>query len=137
MNLKDLQKMRLQFKKEGKNKEANIIMMLIDYSQKLAKEVNNEVNEIFIQKGLKKYIKQVEDSIKNGIESAKEELEFLKELGKDILPKELSEEEIENILKQKINEIGDNFGKIMGSVKNIPGINMQKTAKILKNLIKK
>ena len=31
MNLKDLQKMRLQFKKEGKNKEANIIMMLIDY----------------------------------------------------------------------------------------------------------
>ena len=84
MNLKDLQKMRLQFKKEGKNKEANIIMMLIDYSQKLAKEVNNEVNEIFIQKGLKKYIKQVEDSIKNGIESAKKEMEILKEFSEKI-----------------------------------------------------
>jgi uncharacterized protein YqeY len=136
MTLIELQKLRIISKKEGNNEKSNIIMMIIDYSQKLAKEDNNEVNEKYIQKGLKKYIKQVEDSIKNGIESAKKEMEILKEFSEKILPKELNSNDLENLIKDIIKKVGNNFGNIMKELKLIEGVNMKKASEIVKNLLK-
>ena len=136
MTLKELQKLRIISKKEGNIEKSNIIMMIIDYSQKLAKEDNNEVNEKYIQKGLKRYIKQVEDSIKNGIESAKKEMEILKEFSEKILPKELNSNDLENLIKDIIKKVGNNFGNIMKELKSIDGVNMKKASEIVKNLLK-
>ena len=136
MTLKELQKLRIISKKEGNIEKSNIIMMIIDYSQKLAKEDNNEVNEKYIQKGLKRYIKQVEDSIKNGIESAKKEMEILKEFSEKILPKELNSNDLENLIKDIIKKVGNNFGNIMKELKSIEGVNMKKASEIVKNLLK-
>jgi len=137
MTIQDLKKEMFKAKKENKIK-ANVLMMLIDTIQKIAKEDKNDVNEKYIQKGIKKYMKQVEDSIKNGIESAKKELEILKEYGEKILPKEKSDEELIKIIKNLINKIENpNIGKIMQELRKIDGINMKKASNLVKDFLNK
>jgi len=137
MTIQDLKKEMFKAKKENKIK-ANVLMMLIDTIQKIAKEDKNDVNEKYIQKGIKKYMKQVEDSIKNGVESAKKELEILKEYGEKILPKEKSDEELIKIIKNLINKIENpNIGKIMQELRKIDGINMKKASNLVKDFLNK
>jgi len=124
-------------KKENKVK-ANVLMMLIDTIQKIAKEDNNDVTEKHIQKGIKKYIKQIEDSIKNGVETAKEELNILKEYADKILPKEKSDEELIKIIKDLINKMENpNMRDIMMKLKKIDGINMKKASNLVKEFLNK
>jgi len=137
MTINDLKKEMFKAKKENKVK-ANVLMMLIDTIQKIAKEDNNDVTEKHIQKGIKKYIKQIEDSIENGVEIAKKELNILKEYADKILPKEKSDEELIKIIKNLINKMENpNMKDIMMKLKKIDGINMKKASNLVKEFLNK
>lgn len=129
MTFKELKIMRM---KDKENK--NYIMMLIDTIEKLAKDKNpKDPNpDLFIIDGLKKSIKQVEDSIKNGVD-AENELNFLKKLADDILPKQLSDAELTTILHDLVSS-GKNFGECMKELKGRQDIDMKKASSMLKDI---
>jgi len=130
MTIIELKKMMIKAKKEDKTK-ANALMMLVDTAQKIAKEKNEEVTEKHIIEAAKKLAKMARESIDAGIEEAKKELEIYEEF----LPKMLSEEETEKLLKDIINEIGSkNIGEIMKRLKQRGDVDLGLANRLLKNL---
>jgi len=130
MTIIELKKMMIKAKKEDKTK-ANALMMLVDTSQKIAKEKNEEVTEKHIIEAAKKLAKMARESIDAGIEEAKKELEIYEEF----LPKMLNEEETEKLLKDIIEEIGGkNIGEIMKRLKQRGDVDLGLANRILKNL---
>ena len=129
MTFKELKIMRM---KDKENK--NYIMMLIDTIEKLAKDKNptNPNPDLFIVDGLKKSIKQVEDSIKNGVD-AEDELNFLKKLAEEVLPKQMSDDELEVVLHNLVAS-GKNFGECMKELKVRQDIDMKKASAMLKEI---
>lgn len=140
IKLIDLKKDMMKAKKEDKFK-ANVLMMLIDTIEKLAKEkepINTNYDK-YIKDGLKRYIKQVEDAIENGVQEAKKELEILKKYSKKILPPQLSETELKHIIIEYINDNpGIKLGQIMGYLKKTFGdrVDMKKANKIANQILK-
>ena len=130
MTIIELKKMMIKAKKEDKTK-ANALMMLVDTAQKIANEKNEEVTEKHIIEAAKKLAKMARESIDAGIEEAKKELEIYEEF----LPKMLSEEETEKLLKDIINEIGSkNIGEIMKRLKQRGDVDLGLANRLLKNL---
>jgi uncharacterized protein YqeY len=140
IKLTDLKKDMMKAKKEDKFK-ANVLMMLIDTIEKLAKEkepINTNYDK-YIKEGLKKYIKQVEDAIKNGMENAKKELEILKKYAEKILPPQLSEIELKHIIIEFINDNPQaKIGQIMGYLKKTfaDRVDMKKASQIVNQILK-
>jgi len=140
IKLTDLKKDLMKAKKEDKFK-ANVLMMLIDTIEKLAKEkepINTNYNK-YIRDGLKRYIKQVEDAIKNGVQEAKRELDILNKYSKKILPPQLTETELKHIIIEFINDNpGAKIGQVMGYLKKTFGdrVNMKKASEIANQILK-
>jgi len=139
MKFIDLKKEMMKLKRTDKDK-ANTLMMLIDTIEKMAKDKNpkNPKPDLFIVDGLKRYIKQVEDAIKNGMEEAKEELKFLKKFGKDILPKQFDSVQLKHIIVEYLNDNPNaKMGQVMGYLKKTFGekVNMKEASNILKDLV--
>jgi len=118
MNILELKKLMFKYKKENPTKSKNLVM-LIDTIQKLAKENKKSENDMIID-GTKKYIKQLEDSLKNGM-NVKDELDFI--LSLNLIPKMKNEDEmktiIQNILSNEKFELPKDFGKIMSKLKQL------------------
>jgi len=138
MKLIDLKKEMMKLKRTDKNK-ANVLMMLIDTVEKMAKEKNPKKPEpdLFIVDGLKRYIKQVEDAKKNGMD-VENELNYLKELGEDILPKTLNESQLMHIIVEFKNDNPDaKMGQIMGYLKKNFGdeVDMKMASKLVKEVL--
>jgi len=130
MTILELKKMMMKAKKEDKTK-ANALMMLVDASQKIAKEKGEEVTEKTIQEAAKKLAKMAKESIDAGMEEAKKELEIYE----SFLPQMLSEEETEKIVKEIIDEIGGkNMGEIMKRLKARGDVDMALASRIIKSL---
>ncbi|NUU98676.1 glutamyl-tRNA amidotransferase [Marinitoga sp. 1154] len=108
-----------KFMKEKNSKALNAIKILKTEIKKAEVEKQRELNEEEILTIIRKQIKMRRDSIEQYsnagrndlVEEEKYELEILQQY----LPPEMSDEEIENIVKDIINEIGENakFGQIM------------------------
>ncbi|MEO1958465.1 MAG: GatB/YqeY domain-containing protein [Nautiliaceae bacterium] len=130
MTLLELKKMMMRAKREDKTK-ANALMMLVDTSQKIAKERGVDVDEKIIGEAAKKLTKMAKESIDAGIKEAKKELEVYKEF----LPKMLSEEETKKVIQEIINEIGSkNMGEIMKRLKQRGDVDLGLASKIIKSL---
>jgi hypothetical protein len=133
MEIKTLKNKLLEVKKEKNKIKANSLIMIIDSIEKIAKEKNENISEEHVIKGIKKYLKQLEDA-KSSFMPVEEELQFVKELAKEILPSELSEEETKLIIcyliKNKLN-----FGQIMKELKKY-NVNMKKASSLVKELLK-
>ena len=130
MTITELKKMMIKAKKEDKTK-ANALMMLVDSAQKIAKEKQQDVDEKIIQEAAKKLAKMAKESIEAGMEEAKKELEIYK----NFLPKMLSEEETQKIIKEIIDEIsGKNMSEIMKKLKARGVVDMALASQIIKSL---
>ncbi len=130
MTITELKKMMIKAKKEDKTK-ANALMMLVDSAQKIAKEKQQDVDEKIIQEAAKKLAKMAKESIEAGMEEAKKELEIYK----NFLPKMLSEEETQKIIKEIIDEIsGKNMSEIMKKLKARGDVDMALASQIIKSL---
>jgi len=137
MKLIELKKEMMKLKRIDKSK-ADTLMMLIDTIEKMAKSKNpkNPEPDLFVVDGLKKYIKQVEDAKKNGMD-VEDELKFLKELGKDILPETMSESQLLHIITEyKIDNPDVKIGQIMGYLKKNFGnqVDMKMASNIVNQL---
>jgi len=137
MKIIDLKKEMMKLKRTDKDK-ANVLMMLIDTVEKMAKEKNpkNPEPDLFIVDGLKRYIKQVQDAKKNGVD-VQNELDFLKELGKDILPQTMDETQLTHIIVEYKNDNPDaKMGQIMGYLKKTFGdkVDMKMASKIVNQI---
>jgi len=133
MTLQNLKKELLKAKKEKNKIKSNSLMMIIDTIEKIAKEKNEKVSEVHIQKGIKKYLKQLEDARANFM-PVEDELKFVKDLAKQILPKELDKNEIIEIVEKCLAE-NYNFGQIMQELKKHP-VNMKEASQIVKDMMK-
>ena len=135
IKLMDLKKEMMKLKRTDKEK-AGTLMMLIDTIEKMAKDKNpkNPEPDLFIVDGLKRYIKQTEDAKKNGM-NVDNELNYLKELGKDILPEVMDETQLTHIITEYKNDNPDaKMGQIMGYLKKNFGdkIDMKMASNLLK-----
>jgi len=135
MKMIELKKLMFKYKKEAPNK-AYALMMLIDTIQKLAKEKKKSEDEMIVE-GTKKYVKQLEDSMQNGMD-VKDELDFI--LSLNFLPKIKSKDEmkiiIQNILSSNEFTLPKDFGKIMGQLKKLNDgtFDMKVASQILKEI---
>jgi len=139
MTLLELKKMMMKAKKEDKTK-ANALMMLVDTIQKLQKEDKNQKDEIeYIKQGVKKYLKLLEDSEKNGVD-VNDEKQIIQSIADKVLPKQLTETELNGIIDRLIAENPNKpIGFFMGELKKKFGerVNMQLASQIVKNKLKK
>ena len=111
ITFKDLKKDRLKSMKIDKVK-AEALMMLIDKIEKLAK-VNNSDPDLFIIDGVKKYLKELNDSKSTGM-NVEDELKIINEYAEKILPKQLNETIVSQIIIELINDDPKiNLGYIM------------------------
>lgn len=111
---------------KNKNKIATITYRsILDNAQKYAKnDGNRELNDDDIIKAIKNEIKQLEDLyqfVKNDSDKTVELIEKI-DYCKEVLPKQASEEDILNYLKD--NNIEKNIGICMKSLKEHFGSNM-------------
>ncbi|KLO25039.1 GatB/YqeY domain-containing protein [Marinitoga sp. 1155] len=132
-----------KFMKEKNSKALNAIKILKTEIKKAEVEKQRELNEEEILTIIRKQIKMRRDSIEQYsnagrndlVEEEKYELEILQQY----LPPEMSDEEIENIVKDIINEIGENakFGQIMGlAMKKLKGkVDGNRVNSIVKKLL--
>jgi len=136
MTIIDLKKKMFEYKKHKNKVAADALMMLIDTIEKIAKEKNNDPNK-YINQGIKKYLKQLEDAKKNGVDN-KEEYEVIKKLAEKILPKELNNNELKHIIIEwKNDNPNGKLGMLMGWLKKNFGerVNMKKANEIAKEIL--
>jgi len=139
MTLLELKKMMMKAKKENKIK-ANALMMLVDTIQKIQKEDGNKKDEIeYIKQGVKKYLKLLEDSAKNGV-NVEDEKKVIEQIASSVLPKQLTEEELNGIINKMIeNNPGKPMGFFMGELKKkfADRVDMKLASKIVNEKLKK
>tara|TARA_A100001037_G_scaffold303765_1_gene338640 strand:- start:8102 stop:8506 length:405 start_codon:yes stop_codon:yes gene_type:complete len=78
---------------------------------KLLEGRGEELNDNTVLKVIKKFEKSIKENINRGSESAEIELKWLE----PYLPKMMSSDKIEEIVKDLIEKGSDNIGKIMGA----------------------
>jgi len=101
-NITNLKKEMLLAKKRKDKDTANTLMMLLDYTQKIAKEKNEEPNTEHLKQAVKKYLKIIEDAEKSGVES--KEKEIILKIKKEIFPPEFTETELTHIILEFYND---------------------------------
>jgi len=112
-NIANLKKEMLLAKKRKDKEVADTLMMLLDYTQKIAKEKNEEPNTEHLKQAVKKYLKIIEDAEKSGIKS--KEKEIILKIKKEIFPPEFTETELTHIILEFYNDNPNvKFGQVLG-----------------------
>jgi len=131
-NINDLKKEMLLAKKRNDKEKANILMMLLDYTQKIAKELNEEPNNEHLKQAIKKYLKIIEDQEKNGIKT--NEKEIILKIKKEIFPRQFTEIELTHIITEfKFDNPTAKPGQILGWLRKQFGdrVDMKLASKIV------
>ncbi len=131
-NVQELKKEMLKSKKTDKAK-SSVLMMLLDYTQKIAKEKREEPNKEHLKQAIKKYFKIIEDQKKNGLVDNYEE-EILNKIKDQNFPKQFGETELKHIILEYKNDNPDaKTGQIMGYLKKTFGdrVNMKMASKLV------
>ncbi|KAF2955039.1 GatB/YqeY domain-containing protein [Marinitoga sp. 38H-ov] len=117
-----------KYMKEKNTKALNAIKILKTEIKKAEIEKLDELNDEEILSLIRKQIKMRQDSIQQYKEANREDLveeeEYELNILKEYLPPELSDEELEKIIKNIIEELGENakFGQVMGkAMKELKG----------------
>ena len=118
----------------GEDKEKiQTYIRILNESLLIAKENGNrDVNENDIQIACKKLLKKAKQSADYGMNVSVEIAIY-----KSFLPKELSNDEMYDIISSMIDNGVGNIGQIMKNLRNIPGINMKRAKEIVDSLLKK
>ncbi len=118
--LKKLQDEMKTAMKSGDKERLSVIRMLISEIKKVQIDKKKELSDEEIIQVLQRYAKQRKESIKQYREAGREDLAQKEEaelkVVQEFLPKPLSEEEIEKIVEQVIEETGASSMKDMGRV---------------------
>jgi uncharacterized protein YqeY len=136
-NINDLKKEMMKAKRTDKDK-ANALMMLLDYTQKIAKEKNEEPSNEHLKQAVKKYLKIIEDSEKNGVINEKEK-EIILEIKNQIFPPQFTEIELTHIIIEFLNDNPNaKQGQIMGWLKKQFGdrVDMKLANKVVQKIFK-
>ena len=131
-NINGLKKEMLLAKKRNDKEKANILMMLLDYTQKIAKELNEEPNNEHLKQAIKKYLKIIEDQEKNGIKT--NEKEIILKIKKEIFPRQFTEIELTHIITEfKFDNSTAKPGQILGWLRKQFGdrVDMKLASKIV------
>jgi hypothetical protein len=122
--LETLRKDMFSATKDGNTTKADILKMAIAAIKNAEIEKGEALDDIEIEKVLRKEVKKVEDSIVQFTAAKRQDLvdretEQLAAL-KEYLPELMSEEEIKKVVEVKIAEVGAegmrDFGKVIGAV---------------------
>ncbi|WP_129407893.1 GatB/YqeY domain-containing protein [Marinitoga lauensis] len=111
-----------KFMKEKNTKALNAIKILKTEMKKAEVEKQRELNDDEIISLIRKQIKMRQDSIEQYKSAGREDLvseeEYELNILKEYLPPEMSDEELEKIIKNIISDLGENvkFGQVMGKV---------------------
>ncbi|WGS64800.1 GatB/YqeY domain-containing protein [Marinitoga aeolica] len=111
-----------KYMKAKNTKALNAIKILKTEIKKAEVEKQRELNEDEMMSLIRKQIKMRQDSIQQYREANREDLveeeEYELNILKEYLPPEMSDEELENIIKNIIADLGENvkFGQAMGKV---------------------
>jgi hypothetical protein len=132
-----------KYMKEKNSKALNAIKILKTEIKKAEVEKQKELNNDEIMTLIRKQIKMRQDSIQQYREANREDLveeeEYELNILKEYLPPEMSDEEIEKVIKNIISELGENakFGQVMGkAMKELKGkVDGSKVNSIVKNML--
>lgn len=132
-----------KYMKEKNKKALNAIKILKTEIKKAEVEKQKELNDNEIISLIRKQIKMRQDSIEQyssaGRNDLVEEEEYELNILKGYLPPEMSDEELEKIVKKTIDELGENvkFGQVMGRVmKELKGkVDGNRVNSMVKNLL--
>ncbi|WP_457624523.1 GatB/YqeY domain-containing protein [Persephonella sp.] len=118
--LKRLQDEMKAAMKSGDRDRLSVIRMLISEIKKVQIDKKKELSDEEIIEVLQRYAKQRKESIKQYREAGREDLaqkeEFELKVVQEFLPQPLSEEELQQIVEQVIQETGASSMKDMGRV---------------------
>ena len=132
MTIKDLKIKRMKTKDKV---EKDTLMMLIDFTEKLAKEKNDTDVDKYLPQAVKKYLKQL-DEVQNPNET---ELKIVNDIAEMVMPKMLNEEDtkalIDDILEDCDEITKKCFGKVMGGLKSRNDVDMKLASELLKNIL--
>jgi len=132
-----------KYMKEKNKKALNAIKILKTEIKKAEVEKQKELNDDEILSLIRKQIKMRQDSIEQyrsaGRNDLVEEEEYELNILKGYLPPEMSDEELEKIVKRSIDELGEKakFGQVMGRVmKELKGkVNGNRVNSMVKKLL--
>jgi uncharacterized protein len=139
MSLVDtLHKDMFQATKEGQVERSDILKMALASIKNAQIEVEEELTDLEVQKILRKEVKKIKDSIEQFEKMKRDDLvakEVIQlEVLQSYLPQPLSEQEVREVVKVKVEELGAesmrDMGKVMGVVmKELDGKTDGNTAK--------
>ena len=109
------------FAMNGQKNKANILRIVLSEIKNKEVEIGHTLGEGEIVEEIKKETKKIVDSIEQFQKMGREDLLEIEmeqlDLLKTYLPEPMSEDEIKDLVAEKIKEVGDgNVGKIMGAV---------------------
>lgn len=112
--------------------KAQILTLLLDATQKVAKEQRREAVTEDIAVAVKKMIKMAEQAVQMNVAGAKDELEYLQTFA----PKMMSEDETRKIVTELKSLFDGNVGTIMKELKQVYGdtIDMKLASQLIKTL---
>lgn len=110
--------------KEGNTEKVDILKMAMASIKNAQVASEEELSDTDMEKILRKEVKKIEDSIVQYTQMGREDLlqreKHQLEVLQEYLPEQMSEEEIEKVVKSKIDELKPNgmqdMGKVMGIV---------------------
>ena len=130
-SVQDLRTQMMKMKQVDKEK-AQILILLLDTTQKVAKEQKREAVAEDITTAVKKMIKMSEQALALNVEGAQFEYDFLSQFA----PKVLSNEDTIGIATELKIKHGSNMGAIMKDAKELYGdtLDMKALSSIIKTL---
>lgn len=130
-SVQDLRVQMMKMKKVDASK-AQILTLLLDATQKVAKEQRREAVTEDISVAVKKMIKMAEQAVQMNVAGAKDELEYLQTFA----PKMMSEDETRKIVTELKSLFDGNVGTIMKELKQVYGdtIDMKLASQLIKTL---
>lgn len=130
-SVQDLRVQMMKMKKVDASK-AQILTLLLDATQKVAKEQRREAVTEDISVAVKKMIKMAEQAVQMNVVGAKDELEYLQTFA----PKMMSEDETRKIVTELKSLFDGNVGTIMKELKQVYGdtIDMKLASQLIKTL---
>lgn len=131
MTIKDLKIKRMKTKNAV---EKSTLMMLIDFTEKFAKEKQGNVDDFLIP-AIKKYQKQLGETVNPN----QEEVEIVAKLADEVLPKTLNEEDTKQVIAEILHNCEEVtkkcFGVVMGKLKKRDDVEMKIASKLLKEIL--
>lgn len=122
--IENLRKDMFSATKEGNTEKVDILKMAMASIKNAQVASEDELSDTDMEKILRKEVKKIEDSIVQYTQMGREDLlqreQHQLEVLQEYLPEQMSEEEIEKVVKSKIDELKPDgmrdMGKVMGVV---------------------